>query len=121
MVSHIVLFRPRPNLTENDRQALADALDRALRTIPSVRRVRLGRRITHGRGYESAMAEDLSFAAVIEFDDLAGLQAYLRHPAHEALGARFRDLVEAGLIYDFEMTDLSGVERLLQTARQARP
>jgi Stress responsive A/B Barrel Domain len=39
----------------------------------------------------------------IDFDDLAGLQACLRHPAHEKLDARFGESVSSGLVYDFEV------------------
>ena len=70
-------------------QALADALTVAIRDIPSVRRARIGRRVTHGRPYEQLMDVDYEYAAVLEFDDVDGLQAYLAHPAHEALAARF--------------------------------
>jgi hypothetical protein len=40
---------------------------------------------------------------VIEFDDLAGLQSYLDHPKHEKLGALFYQLLDAGLVYDYDM------------------
>jgi hypothetical protein len=46
---------------------------------------------------------------MIEFDDLAGLQAYLQHPAHEQLGARFGKSLSAALVYDFEV---GGVDAL---------
>ena len=64
----------------------------------------MGKRITHGRAYEQMMTQDFSYAAVVEFDDLAGLQAYLQHPQHEKLGALFYELLEAGLVYDYEAT-----------------
>jgi hypothetical protein len=47
--------------------------------------------------------------AEIDFDNLDGLQAYLRHPAHEELGKRFGQSLEAAMVYDFEM---GGVEEL---------
>ena len=48
------------------------------------------------------MLEDYPFAAVVEFDDLAGLEAYLNHPQHERLGELFYQLLEAALVYDYE-------------------
>ena len=108
MVFHIVLFRPKPSVSAADREAMFDALSAASTGIPSVRRFHVGERITHGRPYEQMMREDYSYAAVIEFDDLAGLQAYLNHPQHEKLGALFYDLLESGLVYDYEM-DAPGV------------
>jgi len=80
-----------------------DALSAAATNIPSVRRFHVGSRIRHGRPYEHLMEESYPFAAVIEFDDLAGLQAYLDHPRHEKLGALFYQLLDAGLVYDYEM------------------
>lgn len=105
MIVHLVLFRPRPNLSGADRRSLADALTRALRDIPSIRKARVGRRITHGRPYEALMRVDYSSAAVLEFDDVAGLKAYLEHPAHDALGAQFFACFEDALMYDFELKE----------------
>jgi hypothetical protein len=105
MIAHLVLFRPRPNLSDADRRGLSDALTQALRDIPSIRRAHVGRRITHGRPYEALMQVDYSYAAVLEFDDVAGLKAYLEHPAHEALGATFFTCFEEALMYDFELKE----------------
>jgi hypothetical protein len=103
MVSHVVLMKPRPDLTAAARTALVDAFERAVREIPTVRGVRIGRRIAHGAGYEASAPDTADYLAIVEFDDLAGLQAYLRHPAHEQLGARFGDSLSAALVYDFEV------------------
>jgi hypothetical protein len=100
-VSHIVLMKPRSDLSAADRRALVDAFERAIRDIPTVRAVRVGRRVTHGAGYEAAMPDTADYLIVIDFDDLEGLQAYLRHPAHEALGARFNQSLDSALVYDF--------------------
>ena len=109
MISHVVLFKPKADLTPTDREALVAAFEHAVKHIPHVRRVRVGRRVTHGAGYENG-APDLADAfIVIDFDDLAGLQAYLGHPAHEALGARFNHSLESALVYDFEV---GGAEEL---------
>lgn len=103
MCLHIVLFRPKAGVSDADRQALLAAIEHAATQIPSVRRFHIGRRARHGRGYEQQMTQDFPYAAVVEFDDLAGLQAYLQHPAHENLGARFHEMLDVGLIYDYEM------------------
>jgi hypothetical protein len=79
------------------------ALDAAAAEIPTVRRFHVGARVTHGVAYEKLMPHDFPFAAIIEFDDLTGLQAYLRHPAHERLGELFYKLQEAALAYDYEV------------------
>jgi hypothetical protein len=104
MIFHIVLFRPRPDLPPASRQRFVEALRAAHEAVPSIRRFHVGRRVTHGRSYESAMTEDFPYAAVIEFDDAAGLREYLEHSAHEELGLLFGEAMEAGLIYDYVMT-----------------
>ena len=103
MFVHIVLFRPKLGISETDRAAMFGALNDAAREIPTVRRFQVGARVTHGAAYEAVMTEDFPFAAIIEFDDLAGLQAYLRHPKHEALGRLFYQLQAAALAYDYEV------------------
>ena len=89
MILHVVLFRPRAGLEEGQRQDLAKAFASAIDNISAIKRARIGRRRTHGRAYEQLMREDYTYAAILEFDDLAGLRAYLEHPAHTELGARF--------------------------------
>lgn len=108
MVTHIVLMKPRADLTPADRQAFIDAFDRAMREIPTVRGVRIGRRVAHGASYEQS-TPDMDHLALIDFEDLAGLQAYLRHPAHAELGARFGQSLSAAWVYDFEA---GGIEML---------
>jgi hypothetical protein len=116
MIAHIVLFRPRPHLTNEERRDLMGTLTRALRDIPSIRRASVGSRIRHGRPYESLMQTDYTYAAILEFDDLAGLKAYLEHPSHDALGSQFFAVFEEALMYDFEMEEGSdGVSALWKT------
>ena len=106
MIAHVVLFKPRPDLTAEERQGLGEALSTALSTIPSIRRVRVGRRVTQGlRPYEAMMRVNYEYAAILEFDDEAGLRAYMEHPAHEALGARFFAVFEEALMYDYDFRE----------------
>ena len=114
MLAHIVLSQPKPDLSDADRRAFVDALRQAFESIPSIRRVRVGVRVTHGAAYEQMAANDLTVSAVLEFDDLEGLQAYLAHPAHQNLGARFASSAAVSSVYDYEMTDVDGVDGLLE-------
>jgi hypothetical protein len=117
MIAHVVLFRPRSGLSFSERLAFVDALAAARRDIPAIRRFRIGRRVTHGAGYEEGMAQDFPYAAVIEFADLAGLQRYLQHPSHERVGELFTATLDAGLVYDYEMSeDLEVVRRQAEAA-----
>jgi hypothetical protein len=114
VIAHVVLFRPRPNLTPADRAALLQAFADAARGIPSVRRARAGRRVFSGRAYEAGMAVDYAYAVVLEFDDMDGVEAYLDHPAHVELASRFFASCEAALVYDYDLRDAgSGLDDLL--------
>ncbi len=103
MISHVVLFRPRPALTEADRNALIAALRHAVSGIPTIRRATIGKRILLNRpGYETQMAEHFEYSAILEFDSETDLRAYLDHPAHVDLGNRLFTAAEAVLAYDFK-------------------
>jgi hypothetical protein len=93
---------PREDLSLDERSAFIDAFERAIREIPTVKAVRVGQRVTHGAGYER-LAPGADYLAVIDFEDLADLQTYLRHPAHEELGVRFGQSLRSALVYDFEV------------------
>jgi hypothetical protein len=105
MIAHVVLFRPRADLEPAARDALASAFETALKEIPSIRRARVGSRVVHGRPYEMLMRADYPYAAVLEFDDLAGLKAYLEHPSHGHLASHFYEAFEEALMYDFDLQD----------------
>jgi hypothetical protein len=108
MIAHVVLFRPRPDLSDAARRHLADAFTTALREIPSLRRARIGRRVTIGSEYERLSPPNLTHAAILEFDDVEGLWAYLRHPAHAQVGQLFFETFEETLIYDFDLLEGEG-------------
>jgi hypothetical protein len=113
VITHVVLLRPRPDLSGDERAGLADALRSAIVAIPSIRSARVGRRVTFGRGYEQLMTTDYEFVALFDFDDLEGLKAYLDHPAHQLLAARFFQVLDEALMYDFETGDgVKGLEGL---------
>lgn len=106
MISHVVLFRPKASLSQEDRRALIDALRCAVSGIPSIKRTTIGKRILLDRsGYETQMAEHYEYSAILEFDNESDLRAYLEHPAHENLGRRLFQSAEAVLAYDFAHVD----------------
>jgi hypothetical protein len=100
--AHLVLFDLRPGLADEDRRRFHAALSKAVTTIPSVRRCRVGRRVSVGAGYERA-GEGYAFVAVLEFDDEQGLRLYLEHPSHAELGALFWSSTSRSLVLDFEL------------------
>lgn len=114
MIAHVVLFRPRPDLSDAARRQLADAFQAALHQIPSLRRASVGRRVTIGSDYERLSPPNLTHAAILEFDDVEGLWSYLKHPAHAQVGQLFFETFEETLIYDFELKEgAAGVGELV--------
>lgn len=108
MIVHVVLFQPRANLDPATRESVLQEIAIAAKEIPSVRRMRVGHRVHHALpGYEQAMIQSYDYALVAEFDDQAGLIAYLKHPAHHTIGRHFTASAERSLAYDYEMSDVA--------------
>lgn len=105
MMTHVVLFTPRANLSEAEIARLSTTLSSALAGIPSVRRYQVGRRVRLGTAYDQAAPLDYSYLVIVELDDRAGLVAYLHHPLHEALGQLFYETSARALAADFETVD----------------
>ena len=111
MISHVVLFRPRPSLTLDQRHTLASALRRAVEGIPQIKRATIGKRLLLNRpGYEKEMAEHYEYSAILEFDSETDLRAYLDHPAHDVLGKLLFTAADAVLAYDFLSVDPASLE-----------
>ena len=120
MMTHVVLFTPRPDLTVGQRRDLASTLARSLDEIPSVRRYQVGRRVTLGTAYDREAPLDFTFLVVIEFDDRDGLVAYLHHPQHEALGQLFYATSAHASASDFETVTGNVATTLVEWA-EVRP
>jgi stress responsive alpha/beta barrel protein len=105
MIVHVVLFRPRADLTVSDRQTFVDALEDALTKIDLIKRATIGRRMTLGRLYDRLNAADFPFVAILEFASEADLLAYLEHPAHVNLGRQFYFASAQSLAFDFEVLE----------------
>ena len=107
MIAHVILFAPKPGLADDDRESILADLRAAAAGIPSIRRLRLGRRVCHGLpGYEQAMREPFEYLVFVECESLDALKAYLAHPLHAAIGKHFTQRSTTALAYDYEMTDL---------------
>lgn len=115
MIVHVVLFQPRADLAQRQREELLEELSAVAKEIPTLRGFRVGRRILHRLpGYEQAMTESYEYAAIAEFDDREGLVAYLQHPAHQSIGRHFTASAERSLAYDYEMVDAADGRTLRQ-------
>ena len=105
MIAHVILFRPKATLDDSGRARVFDALRVAHESIPTIRRFAIGKRVTAGRNYD-AMSRDFPYFVLFEFDTEADLEAYLAHPAHEALGAQFYMASETAEAYDFDLQEM---------------
>jgi hypothetical protein len=120
VITHVVIMKPRADLAPPEREALIDAFEHAVREISVVRTVRIGRRVTHGAQYEQTSPDAADFLVQVDFENLADLQAYLRHPAHEAVGAHFNRLLDSGWVYNFETGDLARLREFAGLAVETR-
>ena len=108
MIVHVVMIQPRADLQSGALATAVADLRAAAKEIPSVRRLRIGRRVRHGRpGYEASMSRDFAYLALIEFDDERGLAEYLEHPSHAVLSRHFATIGEQALAYDYEVAEAS--------------
>jgi hypothetical protein len=113
MIAHVVLFRPKADLTSDQRRAFMVALEHALTNIPTIKQARVGRRVLLGRQYDTLNAHDFPFVAMMEFANEADLRAYLEHPAHEMLGAQFYVTSDAALVFDYELLEGDAIRSLV--------
>jgi hypothetical protein len=104
LIAHLVLFRPKEELTAAERTAFVDALAQAFVDIPLIKRAHVGRRLTIGRAYDTENQEQFPYAAILEFESEDALRRYLDHPAHQRLGEQFYFASERALVFDFELT-----------------
>lgn len=106
MIQHIVLFRPRAEITHEQLATFIGAFERASREIPGVVRASVGRDAKLAIDYAGEFsAARYPYSAVIEFADRAGLLTYLTHPLHLALGKLFWQTCESTIILDAEVVD----------------
>lgn len=94
MIVHILLGKERPDLTDDERQELREAISR-LRGVPGVQQFSAGPNFSErSQGYQQA--------AVMYFADRAALDGYLQHEKHLAVVADLNRLLPERLIADYE-------------------
>lgn len=100
MIIHIVLGKPRDDLSGDERQELDEALS-ALDGVPGVMAMTWGRDISgRGKGYTTA--------AVMQFESRETLDQYQIHPEHQRVVQVLNRLMPDRLIVDY-VTDTSGI------------
>jgi hypothetical protein len=105
MIAHVVLYEFRSDLDPGDQERLHRTVQMALASIPSVRRWMVGRRITLDASYEALMETSYGYAAVLEFEDRAGLRDYLEHPLHADVSRLFWSCSARTIVFDYDVID----------------
>jgi Stress responsive A/B Barrel Domain len=96
MICHVVLYQMRPDKTDKDETWLIEEARRQLSVLAGVRNLRVGRNLAPA---ESRYA----VALVMDFVDLAALEAYRAHPDHQRFVKETAGpLVEEIFRYDFQ-------------------
>jgi hypothetical protein len=106
VILHTVLFQPKSDVTAESRRLFVDALRRASREIPEVRRARVGRFTDVGASYQRLGDPPYEYVAVIEFDSVDDLRTYLEHPLHQELGRQFWLACDKTIIHDSSAEDV---------------
>ncbi len=98
MIEHIVLFRWKPEATDEQVAAGMDGLRGLKNRVPGIVAMDCGADF-------SGRAQGYTHALVIRFSDRATFDAYGPHPAHQAvIETQLKPLLDAVLDFDFEVT-----------------
>lgn len=97
MIEHIVLFRWKPEATEEQVAAGMDGLRGLKGSIPGIAALACGADF-------SGRAQGYTHALVIRFSDRASFDAYGPHPAHRAVIETYlKPILEGVIDFDFEV------------------
>jgi quinol monooxygenase YgiN len=94
MLTHVVLFKFKPETTAAQAGQLEAALKGLPQQIDEIREFRVGRDVLHSeRSYDLGL--------VSAFTDLAAMQRYQVHPAHQDVVALVKTLCASVVAVDF--------------------
>ena len=111
MISHIVLFEPKPDVTKEQIKSFAQQFALVIESIPSIKRATVGKSIHVDTGTARNFGDQTySFAAVMEFADREGLVEYLNHPAHRELGRLFWLSCKGTIVSEVEGVDAKSAD-----------
>jgi len=95
MITHIVLFKFKPEATEAEIQKLAEGLGGLPQLIEEIREFRFGADVVGSeRSYDLGL--------VSSFEDLDALQRYNVHPEHQKVVAQVKAIASNVVAVDFE-------------------
>ena len=95
MLTHIVIWKYKPEVSEEQRQEHREMLGRLRGVIPEIQSFAVGADVLKlPRSYHTGL--------VATFKDRAGLEAYTVHPEHAAVADLGRSISEHVVSVDFE-------------------
>ena len=98
MIEHIVLFRWKPEATDEQVAAVMEGLRGLKDSVPGILALACGVDF-------SGRAQGYTHGLVVRFPDRAALDAYGPHPAHQAVvETQIKPIVSDVLAFDFEAT-----------------
>jgi quinol monooxygenase YgiN len=97
MVEHVVLFKLKPEATEQQRRAMLEGLRGLRQAVPGVVDLSCGTNFSdRSQGHEIGL--------VVRFTDRSALEAYLPHPAHRAVVEQLiRPISDGVIVADYEI------------------
>ena len=95
MITHVVLFRFKPENKDANLREATRRLCAMVGKVPTLRSLEVGKHDAQ----PSPRACDL--ALITRFDDWAGLEDYAVHPFHEAVKSFLAGVIEASHVVDF--------------------
>lgn len=103
MIKHIVMFHfldeAGGRSKKENMQITADMLNGLQGVVPTLRSSRISMNAA------DANPENYDLVLEAEFDDMEGLNAYLIHPAHKAVGAFMRPVRKSRACVDFYLEE----------------
>ncbi|MGK2907069.1 MAG: Dabb family protein [Desulfuromonadales bacterium] len=95
MITHVVLFKFKPETAAAEIQLLAESLGELPQIIEEIREFRFGADVIRSeRSYDLCL--------ISSFDDLAALQRYQLHPEHQKVLALVKAIVSNVVAVDFD-------------------
>lgn len=104
MLHHVVLMKFKPGVTDVQIGALEKALDDLPNRIVQIQTYEFGRDVLHSE-------RSWDFALISGFANLTAMQIYQKHPDHQAVVARLKEIGTEIVCVDFESGPLVLNER----------
>jgi hypothetical protein len=103
MLSHVVLMKFKPDVSDEDIRELEKSLDRLPNKIMEIKMYEFGRDLLKSE-------KSYDFALVSLFANLSALKRYQEHPDHLPVAARIKSMCSSIVTVDFSGSDSSESE-----------